>query len=69
MTTVAVFMDISKAYDSTCHTGLIYKLVSMDVPDELIRVIDSFLDQRSFRVKTDGAFSGWRPMLDGVPQG
>jgi hypothetical protein len=27
MTTIAVFLDISKAYDSTWHTGLIYKLV------------------------------------------
>ena len=69
MTTIAVFLDISKAYDSTWHTGLIYKLVTMNVPGELIRVIDSFLAQRSFRVKMDGAFSGWRPMLAGVPQG
>ena len=49
--------------------GLIYKLVTMNVPGKLIRVIDSFLAQRSFRVKMDGAFSGWRPMLAGVPQG
>ena len=41
----------------------------MNFPGELIRVIDSFLAQRSFRVKMDGAFSGWRPMLAGVPQG
>ena len=65
MTTIAVFLDISKAYDSTWHTGLIYKLVTMNVPGELIRVIDSFLAQRSFRVNMDGAFSGWRPMLAG----
>ena len=38
MTTIAVFLDISKAYDSTWHTGLIYKLVTMIVPGELIRV-------------------------------
>ena len=43
MTTIAVFLDISKAYDSTWHTGLIYKLLYMDFPGELIRVIDSFL--------------------------
>jgi Reverse transcriptase (RNA-dependent DNA polymerase). len=51
MTTVAVFLDINKAYDSTWHTGLIYKLLSMNFPGELIRVIDSFLVRRSFRVK------------------
>ena len=69
MTTVAVFLDISKAYDSTWHTGLIYKLVTMNFPVELIGVIDSFLAQRSLRVKMDGAFSGWSPLLAGVPQG
>ena len=41
----------------------------MNVLSELIREIYSFLAQRSFRVKMDGAFSGWRPMLAGVPQG
>ena len=38
-------------------------------PLGLIRVLDPFLAQRSFRVQMDGAYSGWRPMLAGVPQG
>ena len=59
MTTVTVFLDISNAYDSTWHKGLIYKPISMKFPNGLIRVIDSFLARRSFRVKMDGAFSGW----------
>ena len=41
----------------------------MKFPGELIRVIDSFLAHRSFKVKMDKAVSGWRPMLAGVPQG
>jgi Reverse transcriptase (RNA-dependent DNA polymerase). len=69
MTTIAVFLNISKLYDSMWDTVLIYKLVSMNVPGELMRGIDSFLAQRSFRVKMDGVFSCWRPMLSGVPQG
>ena len=60
----SVFLDISKAYDSTWHTGLLYKLIQMHVPGELIKVIDSFLARRSFRVKMDGAVSEWKPMLD-----
>jgi Reverse transcriptase (RNA-dependent DNA polymerase). len=67
--TVAAFLDISKAYDSTWHTRLIYKLIQMNPPGELIRVIDSVLAHRSFRVKMDKAVSGWRPMLVGVRQG
>ena len=66
---VAAFLDISKAYDSTWHTGLIYKLTQMNLSGELIRVIDSFLAQRSFRVKINNAVSGWRTMLARVPQG
>ena len=64
--TVAVFLDISKAYDSTWPTGLLYKLIQMRVPGELIKVIDSFfsfLAHRSFRVKMDGAVSEGKPVL------
>ena len=64
--TVVDFLDINKAYDCKWHMGLIYKLLSMNFPGELIRVIDSFLALRFFRVKMDGAFSGWKPMLAGV---
>ena len=68
MATVAVFLDITKAYDFTWHTGLIYKLIQMNVPCELIKVLDSFLAQRSFRVNMYGVLE-WRPMLASVPQG
>jgi Reverse transcriptase (RNA-dependent DNA polymerase). len=65
--TVAVFLDISKAYDSTWYTWLIHKLIQMSVPEELVKVIDSYLAHRSFRVMMDGATSEWRPMLANVP--
>jgi Reverse transcriptase (RNA-dependent DNA polymerase). len=68
MTTIAVFLYINKAYNSTWFRGLIYKLASMNVPGEHIRGINSFLVQRSFRDKKDGAFSGCRPVLTGVSQ-
>ena len=58
--TVPVFLDISKAYDSTWHTGLLYKLIQMRVPGELIKVIDSHLAHRSFRVKMERYPSGNR---------
>ena len=41
----------------------------MSVPEELVKVIDSYLAHRSFRVMMDGATSEWRLMLAGVPQG
>jgi len=68
-TTIAVFLDISKAYDTTWHTGLIYKLIGMGLPGDLIKIIESFLSQRSFRVRMDGAHSEWKNLKAGVPQG
>ena len=41
----------------------------MNFPGELIRVIDSFLAQRSFGVKMDVVRSGGKPIVAGVPQG
>ena len=58
--TIAVFLDINKAYDSTWHSGLIYKFIQLKVPFTLITIIDSYLAQRSFRVKMEGAFSEQR---------
>ena len=40
----------------------------MNFSGELVRVIGSFLAERSFRIKKDVAVSGWIPMLTGVPQ-
>ena len=41
----------------------------MQIPPDLIKLIKSYLEQRSFRVRIDGARSDWRPMRAGVPQG
>jgi hypothetical protein len=30
MSTAAVFLDIEKAFDTTWHTGLLYKLAKME---------------------------------------
>ena len=52
--TVAVFLDISKAYDSTWHTGLLLKLIQLNNPGALIKVIYSYLAHRLFSVKMGG---------------
>ena len=66
-TTVAVFLDITKAYDPTWHTGLIFKLIGIRLPGDIIKIIESSLTQRSFRM--DGAHSEWKRLKAGVPQG
>ena len=45
------------------YTGLVYKLIHMGLPGELIKVTDYYLAQRTSRVRMDGAVSEWRPML------
>jgi retron-type reverse transcriptase len=59
MSTAAVFLDIEKAFDTTWHTGLLYKLSKLN----------SFLLQRNFRVSVEGEMSTPRCMKTGVPQG
>ena len=49
--TAAVFLNISKASDVTWHAGLVYKLIQIKFPGEIIKLINSYLTQISFRIK------------------
>ena len=69
LSTLAVFLDVHKAYDSTWHSGLFYKLRSCRVPAPLQAILRSFLQHRTFQVREDGCLSSVRPVLAGVPQG
>jgi hypothetical protein len=69
MSTVAVFLDIEKAFDTTWHSGLLYKLSKLEFPTSLINLIGSFLSQRKFRESVEGEMSTPRIVQAGVPQG
>lgn len=64
-----LFLDIEKAFDSIWHNGLIYKLHKMQIPLYLIKLIKSFLTDRSFIVDINGEQSATRSIPAGVPQG
>ena len=64
-----IYFDISKAFDKVWHAGLIYKLIGLKVPMYIIRFIKSFLTDRTFRVKVNGAYSDPHPVTCSVPQG
>jgi hypothetical protein len=64
MSTAAVFLDIEKTFDTTGHTGLLYKFSA-----NLIKLISSFLTQRKFRVSVEGVLSTPRFMVAEMPQG
>jgi hypothetical protein len=69
MSMAAVFLDIEKAFDTTWHSGLLYRLSKLEFSTSLIKVIGSFLSQRKFRVSVEGEMSAPRVMQAGVPQG
>jgi hypothetical protein len=69
MSTAAVFLDIEKTFDTTWHTGLLYKLSKLDFSVSLIKLISSFLYKRKFFVLVEGEMSTPRIMKAGVPQG
>jgi hypothetical protein len=46
----AVLLDIEKAFDTTWHPGLLYKLSELEFPTSLIKLISSFLSRQKFRV-------------------
>jgi retron-type reverse transcriptase len=69
ISTAAVFLDIEKAFDTTWHSGLIYKMSKFEFSTRLIQLISSFLSDRKFRVSVEGEMSTPRAMEAGVPQG
>ena len=64
-----IFLDISKAFDKVWHEGLLYKLKSMGISDELYNLLENYLSGRFQRVILNGQTSSWRPVLAGVLQG
>jgi hypothetical protein len=69
MSTAAVFLDIEKAFGTTWHPGLLYKLSELQFPISLIKLIASFLTNRKFEASVEGEISSPRKVAAGVPQG
>jgi hypothetical protein len=67
--TAAVFLDIKKAFYTTWHSGLLYKLSQLAFLTSLIKLIASFLTDRKFKVLVEGEFSASRNIAAGVSQG
>ena len=66
--TVAV--DLSKAFDSVCHTLLIAKLKAYGFTEQALELMSCYLTGRRQRVKLEGdVYSDWRTVRAGVPQG
>ena len=67
--TIAVFFDLSKAFDTVWKEGLLLKLKRCGIQGKMIKWIKDFLFQRTARVKLDGTLSNLVKIKEGVPQG
>ena len=68
-TVAVVAVDLSKAFHSVCHPLLLAKLKAYGFTDDALELMTAYLLGRRQRVKLDGAYSQWRTIRSGVPQG
>ena len=66
MTTIALFMDLSKAFDTVDKTILRHKLRQLGITDLTSLLIDSYMSDRKFCMRTDKEYYN---LKYGVPQG
>ena len=64
-----VYIDLSKAFDTVCHSKLIFKLEQYGLQGHLLRWIKEFLRNRTQQIKIKGYLSNPQPCNSGVPQG
>lgn len=67
--TGALLLDIESAFPSVWHEGIIYKMIKYNFPGYLIKLICSYLENRSFFVSLNNEKSVLHKLLAGVPQG
>ena len=69
LSTAALFLDMSKAFDKVPHCQLLRSLSAVGVSGPLLKWFESYLSQRSQRVVLNGHSSCSIPVRSGVPQG
>ena len=65
----AIFMDLSKAFDTINHNLLLAKLKAYGFSKQALSFMCSYLKNRRQRVQINNKFSGLKEVIAGVPQG
>ena len=65
----AILTDLSKAFYCLSHDLLIAKLEAYGFDKSALKFIYDYLKGRKQRTKIDGAYSSWKKLKCGVPQG
>jgi len=64
-----ISLDVEKAFDSVWHDGLRYKLSQIGLPVKLVRLLSSFLSDRTISVRIGDVLSKPVALKAGTPQG
>ena len=64
-----VTRDLEKAFDKVWHQGLRHRLLELQFPDLITRILSCFLHQRTARIRMGSVLGDPIPLLSGVPQG
>ena len=64
-----ILMDLSKAFDCLPHNSLLAKLLAYGVSSDAVKLIDSYLSDRSQQIRLGSNTSGWETLTKGAPQG
>ena len=67
--TGAVFLDLSKAFDTVDHNLLLHKLESVGLLDDAVNWFQSYLTNRKQRTSVGDTLSVAAPITVAVPQG
>ena len=65
----AIMMDLSKAFDWLPHGLLIVKLKAYGLSEGAVKLLDSYLSDRSQQIRLGPHTSSWEKLFKGVPQG
>ena len=65
----ALFMDLSKAFDTINHDLLIAKLKAYGFSEEALKLMKSYLKNQKQKVHINNKFSSERDVIAGVPEG
>ena len=66
---IGIFLDLSKAFDTICHSKLLHKLENYGIRGNCLELLNSYLLSRKQITKFNNVQSETNSILYGVPQG
>ena len=67
--TLAVMVDLEKAFDLVWHQGLLYKMEQLGLKGNILHFVADFLANRNIQVRIGTALSSTHQLQNGTPQG